>query len=81
MTFDVAVVDVFQDFAGMPFIILFGLYKILPTKHFRKEICLGFCIEIGLGALPLVVIHMLNYREVRGPSGFYEKLLLRARIL
>lgn len=66
MTFMMVVLEFFSDFGGMPIIIMFGLYRILPIKHFSKEIKIGYAIEVCTSLIPIFLISLLN--NVENPS-------------
>lgn len=60
MTFYMVVLEFFSDFGGMPVIITFGLYRILPMKHFSKDIKIGYAIELFTSLIPVFFIMLMN---------------------
>jgi hypothetical protein len=63
MTFMMVVLEFFSDFGGMPVIIMFGLYRVLPIKHFSREIKIGYAIEVCTSLIPVFLVCLMNNME------------------
>jgi hypothetical protein len=57
------ILEFFSDFGGMPVIIMFGLYRVLPIKHFSREIKIGYAIEVCTSLIPVFLVCLMNNME------------------
>lgn len=63
MTFMMVVLEFFSDFGGLPILIMLGLYRVLPIKHFSKEIKIGYAIEVCTSLIPIFLVILMNNAE------------------